>query len=113
MTEKLTEADFYKLKTLSQPAVSNQYYFATQTYLDKESNGYRSNILGFTKDGKYVGRFDNDNYASKAPTLQRLSVFHLKARCQLTISTLSSYLYWGHCNPSLSSPPFSGTTRYR
>lgn len=68
MKTKLTEEDFYKLKTLSQPVSTKDYYFATQTYLDKRSNGYRSNILGFLKDGQYAGNFDNDNYASKSPS---------------------------------------------
>lgn len=107
MTEKLTEADFYKLKTLSQPAVSNQYYFATQTYLDKESNGYRSNILGFTKDGKYVGRFDNDNYASKAPTPAKDYLFFISKRDANSQFQLYQVTYTGGTAIPVSALPHS------
>ncbi len=77
MTEQLTEQDFYKLKTLSQPVASKDYYFTTQTYLDQESNGYRSNIVGYRKDGTYIGNFDNDNYASKSPVPGKDFLFFL------------------------------------
>jgi len=73
----LTEEDFYKLKMLSQPVETDNYYFVTQTYMDKQSNGYRSNILGFDKGGKFVGNFDNDNYASKSPVGAKDYLFFL------------------------------------
>lgn len=77
MSKAITENDLYKLKTLSQPVASKEYYFLTQTYCDKDSNEYRSNILAFSKDGKYVGNFDNDNFASKSPVVGKDYLFFL------------------------------------
>lgn len=77
MLKSLSENDIYTLKTLSQPAASQNYYFVTQTYCDKDTNSYRANILGFTKNGKYIGHFDNDNFTSKSPLVGKDYLFFL------------------------------------
>lgn len=80
MTEKLTETDLFKMKTLSQPVAATDRYFVTQTRVDQESNDYRANILGFTKAGEFVGNFDNDNYSSKSPVVGANFLFFLSKK---------------------------------